>query len=144
MKPEDYGIKNYKFNPDGTLDVFQNVYMDSKHLKELPFKFGKVDGYFSCSNNKLISLKGAPRIVNGDFYCDDNNLKSFKGIPEIVNGDVNCTNNNLKSLDGLNFDGIYGKIFIFGNPNLKLTEKEEFWIILNPGKLKSNWRVRQI
>jgi len=135
MKPEDFGIYEYKFNSDGTLDVFQNVNLQHKHLTELPFKFGKVDGIFNCNGNNLKSLKGAPKVVNGNFYCSDNKLTSLKGAPKVVYGYFSCRNNNLTSLEGLNLDGISGKIYIKRNPDLKLTEKEEFWMTLNPGRL---------
>ena len=176
--PEDFDIINYKFRPDGILDIFENVNLSDKNLSYLPFKFGKIDGNFSCSHNnlkdlrdapeeingnfwcdinKLISLKGAPeeinghfscsnnnlssledapKVIHGDFNCDTNNLKSLKGAPRIVNGYFSCSNNNnLTSLNGLNLDGIYGKIYLIGNPNLKFSEKEELWMTLNPGKL---------
>ena len=175
--PEDYGIKNYKFRPDGTLDVFQNVNLSYKNLTKLPFKFGEIDGDFGCSFNKLKSLEGAPKIINGSFYCSNNKLTSLKGAPEIIygsfwceinnlkslqdctkiiNGDFHCNNNNLKSLkyapkivngdffcgfnqlkslEGLNLDNISGEIYVNSNPNLKLTEKEQLWMTLNPGRL---------
>jgi len=134
-KPEFYNIGNYKFNPDGTLDVFENVYLVSKHLTELPFNFGKIFGFFDCSHNFLTSLKGFPEIVNGDFDCSFNSLTSLEGSPKIVNGDFDCYNNDLTSLNGLNLDGISGKIILKSNPDLKLTEKEQLWTTLNPGRL---------
>jgi len=135
MKPEDFGITNYKFIPDGTLDVFQDVNLSRKNLTKLPFKFGKIDGYFLCYFNKLTSLKGAPEIVMGNFDCSYNKLKSIKYAPKVVNGNFNLTWNKLKSLEGLNLNGITGKIRLKFSPNLKLTEKEELWVNLNPGKL---------
>ena len=114
VKPEDFGIMNYKFRPDGTLDVFKNVNLEQKNLTELPFKFGKVDGDFWCQNNNLKSLKGCPKIINGDFYCYHNNLKSLKG---------------------LNLDGISGEIDLEYNTDLKLTERQKLWATLNPGRL---------
>jgi len=135
MKPEDFGITKYKFRPDGTLDVFQDVYLVGKSLKELPFKFGKVDGDFNCNYNKLTILKGCPEIVNGNFYCSGNNLTSLIYFPKIINGSFHCSNNSLKSLNGLNLDGIIGVVSVWFNPNLKLTDKEELWATLNPGRL---------
>ena len=135
MKPEDFGIKKYKFRPDGTLDVFEDVNLGFKNLTKLPFNFGKVNGYFNCSYNKLKTLKGVPIEVNGNFYCNGNNLKSLKGVPRIINGDFYYINNDLTSLKGLNLNGITGKIYARANPDLKLTEKEEFWMTLNPGRL---------
>jgi len=115
MKPEDFGITKYKFNPDGTLDVFQDVNLIGMNLIELPFNFGKIDGYFMCGGNKFKNLKGAPYEVSGDFYCENNN--------------------KLTSLYGLNLNGISGKIYLYGALNLKLTEKEQLWMTFNPWRL---------
>jgi len=93
MKPEDFDITKYKFNPDGILDVFEDIDLEDKHLTELPFNFGKVEGRFFCSHNYLTSLKG------------------------------------------LNLNEITGKIYAYDHPDLKLTEKEQLWATLNPGRL---------
>lgn len=46
--------------------------------------FGRVTGYFNCSELGLTSLKGAPREVSWDFYCYNNpNLHSLEGIGEV-------------------------------------------------------------
>jgi len=155
MKPEDYGIRKYKFRLDGTLDVFQSVFLLHKNLTELPFNFGEIDGLFDCSENKLknlkgapeivydfycyknklTSLKGAPKIVKGDFYCYNNKLKSLKYAPKIIEDEFSAHNNKLKNLEGLNLNGINNEINLRHNPNLKLTEKEKLWATLNPGRL---------
>ena len=59
-----------------------------------------VSGYFSCSHNKLTSLAGAPSVVKGDFSCYNNNLTSLQGAPSVVNGYFSCPYNNLTSLAG--------------------------------------------
>ena len=59
------------------------------------------EGSFSCTNNNLTSLEGAPREVKGDFNCSDNNLTSLEGAPREVKGDFYCYNNNLTSLGEL-------------------------------------------
>ena len=144
-KPEYYGIKNYKFNDDGTLDVYQDIDLWDLNVTELPFKFGKVDGNFTCHNVNLISLKGFPKIVNGDLDIHTNKLKSleyisevingdldcnwnqiedFKYFPKIIKGDVYCRSNNLKSLKGLNFKNISGKIYVDNNPDLIIKTNE--------------------
>ena len=135
VKPEDFNITKYKFRPDGTLDVFENVDLWSGYLIKLPFNFGKIFGNFDCSGNKLKDLKGCPEEVNGSFSCSDNNLINLKGCPKIIKGDFWCRNNDLISLEGLNLDNIYGKIFLMGNPDLILTKNEKLWLKLNPGKL---------
>ena len=44
---------------------------------------------FNCSNNKLISLEGAPKIVES-FNCSGNQLTSLEGAPEKVGGYFEC------------------------------------------------------
>ena len=59
-----------------------------------------VKGNFSCFNNNLTSLEGAPSAVKGDFYCSYNNLTSLEGAPSVVKGVFSCSNNKLTSLQG--------------------------------------------
>jgi len=63
-------------------------------------KFNKVSGNFSCSEEKLTSLEGAPQKVGGDFNCSWNKLTSLAGGPKEVGGDFNCEYNKLTSLEG--------------------------------------------
>ena len=82
-----YGIKNYTINSDGTIDVDGDVNLSNyrnrpmgglpcSKLKKLPLKFRKVNGFFNCSGNELISLVGSPISV-GDFNCSYNKLNSL-------------------------------------------------------------------
>ena len=80
----------------------------------------EVDGYFNCCNNKLISLKGVPLEVVGGFYCSDNQLISLEGAPLDVVGDFDCANNLLTSLEGVP-DFIKGCFYCENN---KLTSLE--------------------
>jgi len=96
---QDFDIENYTINPDESIDVDDNVYLNNRNLSSIPLKFGRVSGYFSCYNNNLTSLEGCPEKVGGDFYCDSNDLISLKGCPKKVN-DFNCKNNQLTSLEG--------------------------------------------
>ena len=41
-------------------------------------------GSFSCHNNQLTSLDGAPNNVGGDFYCYDNPNLSYTELFKIV------------------------------------------------------------
>ena len=55
---EEMRIKNYTINSKGEIDVDGFVDLDNKNFKELPYKFGRVDGYFSLGSCKnLTSLK---------------------------------------------------------------------------------------
>ena len=62
--------------------------------------FGKVTGYFDCSDLDLVSLKGAPTEVSGSFWCSRNQLSSLEGAPQIVGIGFYCNSNQLTSLKG--------------------------------------------
>ena len=94
-----YGIENYTINPDGSIDVDDDVYLNNKDLTKLPLQFRNVNGVFNCSYNQLTSLEGCPN-VSGDFYCSHNQLTSLSGGPNDISGYFICTNNKLKSLEG--------------------------------------------
>jgi hypothetical protein len=92
---EKYNITNYTINPDGSIDVAGDVNLWDKRLTELPLTFNKVNGYFTCSYNKLTSLKGCPRWVGGWFSCQYNQLTSLEFSPDYVGSNFWCHNNNL-------------------------------------------------
>ena len=80
-----YGIKNYTINPDHSIDVDGDVDISNKGLTKLPLKFGKVSGYFNCTNNKLTNLKGMSS-VGGNFDFSGNNITSLEGMSSIGGG----------------------------------------------------------
>jgi hypothetical protein len=90
-----YNIKNYTINLDGSIDVNDNVFLNSKRLTELPLTFNKVTGSFDCGYNQLTSLKGCPRWIGGHFSCSYNDLTSLEFSPDYVGGYFNCRFNNL-------------------------------------------------
>jgi hypothetical protein len=96
-----WGIENYTINPDGTVDVSGGVDLFRKDLKELPLKFGKVSGYFICSDNQLTTLEGAPKEVGEYFYCYGNQLTTLEGVPKEVGGGFYCHHNKLTTLEGV-------------------------------------------
>ncbi len=106
---KEYNIENYSINPDGSIDVDGNVNLTMFKLRELPLKFNKVNGWFSCSNNLLTSLEGCPKEVGGDFFCSRNNLTSLKGCPIVVGGGFNCSDNRITDLQGIP-SGINGRL----------------------------------
>ena len=77
-----------------------------------------VKGNFSCFNNNLTSLEGAPSAVKGDFYCSYNNLTSLEGAPSVVKGVFSCSNNKLTSLAGIHkiIKEIHGAAYFRSNP----------------------------
>jgi hypothetical protein len=92
---KQYKIENYTINPDGSIDVNGDVFLDNKRLTELPLTFNKITGYFSCSDNKLTSLKGSPRWIGGWFDCNYNQLTSLEFSPDYVGGVFCCDRNQL-------------------------------------------------
>jgi hypothetical protein len=92
---KQYGIINYTVNDDGSIDVDGNVDLSVEILTELPLRFNKVTGYFTCSSNKLTTLKGCPRYVGDYFSCINNRLTNLEFCPDYVGGDFYCTGNNL-------------------------------------------------
>lgn len=75
---DEHGIENYTINPNYEIDVRGDVILIKKDLKEFPgyIQFGTVEGDFDCSNNKLETLRGCPRVVQGSFNCSGNQLQS--------------------------------------------------------------------
>ena len=70
---------------------------------KLPFKFGRVDGYFDCSDcSSLTSLEGSPQEVGVNFYCSEcPSLTSLEGAPQTVGLDFRCSKcTSLTSLKG--------------------------------------------
>lgn len=107
---EDFGLDPNQItkNDDGSISYWTptggktndtNVNMGNMHLKEIPFKFYKVDGNFTCEGNQLRSLQNVPQFVEGRFKCSDNELHTLRGGPLRVGGSFDCSNNFLHSLE---------------------------------------------
>lgn len=120
--PEDYSITKYEWN-NGVLDCFQDVDLSNKNLTKIPFPFGKIEGYFNCSDNpnlyslegcpyevtlffdcyncvNLTSLIGCPKKVGTEFACSQCTLlTSLEGCPEIIPENFYCDNTSLNNFD---------------------------------------------
>ena len=87
---KEVGIKKYTINNKGEIDVNTEVNLEYINTKELPYKFGKVNGNFiMCNADELSSLKNCPNYVTG--YVDvsyNKRLKSLDGFPKRVDGDI--------------------------------------------------------
>ena len=90
---DEMGIKNYNINSKGEINVNRNVDLAGKDFKELPYKFGRVDGYFSLGSCKnLTSLKNCPDYVGGYFACNYcPKLDSLEGCPKEVGSKIFCS-----------------------------------------------------
>lgn len=93
-------IGNYEINSNGTIDVEGDVWINHQRIKQLPLAFGRVNGEFDCSNNRLTTLRGAPYYVGRTFDCGYNRLKTLEFAPKIVNENFSCPCNSLISLMG--------------------------------------------
>jgi hypothetical protein len=96
----EYNIRDWSINSEGLVDVNGDVKLYNSGLNKIPIKFGKIIGYFDCSNNELKSLEGSPHTVVGDFDCSNNELKSLEGCTHTVGGNFYCQYNQLTSLEG--------------------------------------------
>ena len=88
-----YRIKNYYINPDLSIDVEEDVDLNSLKLTSLPLRFSRVVGDFDCSCNQLTTLEGSPMEVVGIFNCQNNLLTTLEGSPREVGGDFFCASN---------------------------------------------------
>ena len=76
--------------------IRNNVSLSALFLITLPKWLNTVDsidGYFSCSNNELISLINCPKNIRGHFMCVNNKLMTLDGCPKEVLGNFYCGNN---------------------------------------------------
>lgn len=118
-----FNIRNYTIIPDGSIDVYDSVYLDRRNLDRIPIKFNKVSGSFDCSNNNITSLENAP---NECFriFCNENKLTSLEGCPKVCSF-IAVHYNPLETLEGFNLP--YDKL-VFDNKE-KLIRKTKLKIL---------------
>ena len=90
---DEMEIENYTINSEGEIDVDGGVYLIHNNFKELPYKFGRVCGFFDMGNNpNLISLKNCPDYVGDYFSCSYClQLDSLEGCPKEVDAKFYCS-----------------------------------------------------
>lgn len=105
-------IERENFEIDGSfmnlpqIDYKVKKILGNVHLQgywcEIPewLKDVEITGYFSCSDNKLTSLKNCPKVIGGFFDCADNYLTDLVGTPSYIGGSIYCSINQLTSLEG--------------------------------------------
>jgi hypothetical protein len=93
---------SWKYNPStGLVDVDGDFYCSGQNLQDFKgVRFGTVGRGFSCKNNQLTTLEGAPQSVGGDFNCYNNQLTTLEGAPQSVGNSFNCDDNQLTTLVG--------------------------------------------
>lgn len=67
-------IENYSINPDGSIDVEENVDMSSQNISKIPLIYRRVITNFNVQNNKLTTLNSTPIAVGCDFNSFNNQL----------------------------------------------------------------------
>ena len=89
---EEMGIKNYTINSKGEIDVNGYVDLRCRDFKELPYKFGKVKGYFTLEGCKnLTTLKNCPNYTDESFSCGEcPKINSLEGCPKEVKRNFWC------------------------------------------------------
>lgn len=117
LKFFDIDIKHCTIHPDLSVSVSYPVELNNEGFTYLPIKFNIIEGNFSCHNNKLITLRGAPQEVSGSFICSSNELTSLEYAPQIVGKVFNCQYNKITTLKFK-----HRAIHIFYCPNNQLTE----------------------
>ena len=89
---DEMDIRNYTINSKGEIDVDGYVNLRFNDFEELPYKFGKVNGFFSlegCEN--LTSLKNCPNYIEGSFDVDGCFLiDSLEGCPKEIDSVFYC------------------------------------------------------
>jgi hypothetical protein len=108
-------IENYTINDDFSINVDDNVQLYNKlKLKEIPLKFGNINGYFYCGDNYITSLEFGPKYVRGNFYCFSNKLTSLEHLPKYIGGDIYCSGNEIWSFIGIPDN--FRELYCGGNP----------------------------
>ena len=142
-----HNIKKYTITDELIVDVAGDVDLFGQGLKEIPVRFGKVNGCFDISCNKLTSLRGSPHVVfefncsNNKlttllygpiiviryYVCYHNNLSSLLGAPKRVGGCFDCSYNNLTTLN--HFPEYIAYTTTVDRNKLQVTEEtEQAWI----------------
>lgn len=94
---------SFTVNPDNTVDVSgaQGVFCQGAAWRQIPFKFGKVEGNFLWAFTHLTDCSRMPDSVGGVFSINDNKIESFVGCPNTVNHSVDISGNPASSLEGI-------------------------------------------
>jgi hypothetical protein len=136
-------VHDYKINDDLTIDVDNNLELLGKIKENFPkyIQFGKVSGYVNIGDNDMTSLRGCPQEMGDFFTCTGNKLTSLKDGPISVftkkrnlQYNINnkygyqCSHNQLSSLEGLPKE-INGWLWI--HDNAKVFSEKEIRLVCN-------------
>lgn len=109
------GIFKFRINDDCSIDVFEAVHIKNQFSPELPIKFNKIHGDFTCYHNQLTTLDGMPNEIYGnlDLYGSAS-IISLDGLPAKITGclDIRDTHRITHSLENLQILDKYVKIML--------------------------------
>jgi hypothetical protein len=92
---------NWKLNSQGKVDVGGSFACEMCNISSLRgIVFGRVEGFFDISNNKISSTEGFPEVVGDLFNISDNPIASLVG-PTLRVGSIYFGNCKIRSLEGL-------------------------------------------
>lgn len=96
----EMGIKNF-YIYNNSINCNESVNLNRRSLKELPFKFGTINGDFNIDENELTSMANFPFLVSRRFTCRNNKIKDALHGPHVVGSDYVCSVNKITNLIGL-------------------------------------------
>tara|TARA_R110000868_G_scaffold54509_4_gene170233 strand:- start:3383 stop:4117 length:735 start_codon:yes stop_codon:yes gene_type:complete len=88
-------LTNLEYVPYCLNGYFEFGHNKITSLENLP----EITGNLLFNNNRLESLKHAPRIINGGLYCHNNLLTSLEYCPQLIKMSFYCQGNQLTSLE---------------------------------------------
>jgi len=98
-------FQNYDFDQEGRLNVYGTVIAKDQYLsrmpnKQLPFRFGRVEGDFNVSYCGLNTFEGMPYYVKHTCWISHNPATTLVGLPKHCNNLVMEGLSELASFDG--------------------------------------------
>ena len=120
----------WMFDQDGKIVVAGDLHL-TRSQSQLPLRFSKVHGTFTCNNKNLRTLEGCPLEIEGDFDASFNLLSKLTSFPHWVSGSILLNSNKLTSLQGLP-DTVSDNLEIQDNPleSLDHLPKSIAWVTL--------------
>ena len=120
---QEMGIRNYTINNKGEIDIDGDVYVFdfNKKLKELPYKFGSVAGYFNMGGVGLTSCKNFPNNALKINISGCKKIKSLEGIGDFY--ELHLGDNMIEDfypLNTINYTRFKNKQCVYGNELTKL------------------------
>ena len=120
---QEMGMQNYTINSQGEIDVDGDVYVFgfNKKLKELPYKFGSVAGYFNMGGVGLTSCKNFPNNALKINISGCKKIKSLEGIGDFY--ELHLGDNMIEDfypLNTINYTRFKNKQCVYGNELTKL------------------------